>query len=261
MMFARIVTLSISAFATLCAVASAQTGADQSQASQVTQYDPVKPAPQLSQQDRGDVYMARKMYREAIESYKLAPNSALIWDKIGIAYHQLGDLNAARRAYERASKLDKAYADPINNLGTVYYAEKRYRAAIGRYLKAIALSPDSAAFWSNLGTAYFARSRFEDMSKAYAKALELDKDVFERHGSGAGTRMQDKSVADRARFHYEMARTYAKAGKNEEALQYLRRALEEGFKDKDKLQQAPEFAELRETREFQELLTLEPRVL
>lgn len=234
----------------LCTVAFAQTP------------PPSPPLPKLTPQERGDVFMARKMYREAIDAYREAPqNSALVHDKIGIAWHQIGDLNAARREYERAAKLDKNYADPVNNLGTVFYAQKRYRTAISRYQKAIALSPDSAAFWSNLGTAYFAREKYEDMAKAYAKALELDKDVFERHGGGAGTRMQDKSVTDRARFHYEMARTYAKAGKNEEALQYLRRALEEGFKDKDKLAQAPEFAALRDTDEFKEILALEPRVL
>ena len=255
MLSARVLTLSISILAFRAVGSLAQTQL----------VDDVRPAPtlpKLTPQERGDVYMARKMYREAIDAYKEgAPNSAILWDKIGIAWHQIGDLNAARRAYERAAKLDKNYPDPINNLGTVYYAEKRYRTAISRYRKAIALSPESAAFWSNLGTAYFARGKFEEMSQAYAKALELDKDVFERHSSGAGTRMQDKSVADRARFHYEMARTYAKAGKNEEALQYLRRAFEEGFKDKDKLLQAPEFAELRETPEYKELMTLEPRVL
>jgi tetratricopeptide (TPR) repeat protein len=254
MVSARVLILAIFAL-TFCCAGFAQT---QSAAS----VPPGATLPQLTPQERGDVYMARKMFREAIEAYREGgQNSAILWDKIGIAWHQLGDLNSARRAYERAAKIDKAYADPINNLGTIYYAEKRYRTAISRYQKAIALSPESAAFWSNLGTAYFARGKFEEMSQAYAKALELDKDVFERHSSGAGTRMQDKSVADRARFHYEMARTYAKAGKNDEALQYLRRALEEGFKDRDKLQQAPEFADLRETPEFKELLTLEPRVL
>jgi hypothetical protein len=54
---------------------------------------------------------------------------------------------------------------------------------------------------------------------------------------------------------------YAGSGKNDLALQYLRKALEEGFKEKDKLQQMKEFAGLRETQEFKDLMTLEPRVL
>jgi len=215
----------------------------------------------LTPEQRGDLYMARKMYREAINTYRAgAGNSAVMWDKIGIAYHQLGDLSAARRAYERAIKIDKKYADAINNVGTIFYAEKKYRSAISRYNRALRFAPDSASIWSNLGTAWYARGKIELMAQAYAKALQLDPEVFEKNSS-VGTRMMDRGVADKARYHFEMARLYAGSGKNELALQYLRKALEEGFKEKDKLQQAKEFATLRETQEFKDLMTLEPRVL
>ena len=215
----------------------------------------------LSPEQRGDVFMARKMYRDAIEAYREGPqNSPLTWNKIGIAYHQLGDLAAARKNYEKAIRLDKNYADAVNNDGTVFYAQKKYGTAISRYRKAIQLRPSAASFWSNLGTAYYSRGRFAQMTAAYQKALELDPTVFEHRGS-VGTELQDRTVADRARYHYEMARIYAKSGNNELALQYLRRSLEEGLKDKLKMTQAPKFAKLRETDEFREILALEPRVL
>ena len=220
-----------------------------------------RPAAKVTPEERGDIYMARKMYREAIDAYMSAtPVSAVLWDKIGISYHQLGDLNAAKKSYERALKLDKTYADAVNNIGTIYYAQKKYSAAISRYQKAIKLRPDSASFWSNLGTAYYSRNRYKEMIVAYQKAIELDPNVFEHHGL-VGTEMQDRNVSDRARYHYEMARIYAKTGKNDLALQYLRRSLEEGLKDKVKMTQAPEFAMLRETPEFQAIIALEPRVL
>jgi tetratricopeptide (TPR) repeat protein len=217
--------------------------------------------PKLTAEQRGDLYMARKMFREAIDTYRSgAQSSAILWNKIGIAYHQLGQLEAAKKSYEHAVKLDKKYADAINNEGTVFYAQKKFRTAIARYTKALTISPGSASFWSNLGTAWYARGKFEEMTKAYARALQLDPDVFEVHGS-VGTRMLDRSVEDKARYHYELARMYAGAGKNDLALQYLRKALEEGFKERDKLQQAKEFTVLRETTEYKDLMTLEPRVL
>ena len=215
----------------------------------------------LTPEQRGDLYMARKMYREAIDTYRAnAQNSAVMWDKIGIAYHQLGDLNAARKAYERAVKLDKKYADAINNVGTVFYAEKKYRSAISRYNQALRYAPDSASIYSNLGTAWYARGKIDLMVQAYTKALQLDPEVFEKN-SMVGTRMMDRGVTDKARYHFEMARLYAGTGKNDLALQYLRKALEEGFKEKDKLDQIKEFATLRETQEFKDLMTREPRVL
>jgi tetratricopeptide (TPR) repeat protein len=209
--------------------------------------------------------MARKMYREAIDAYKdgihgNTPANAILWDKMGIAYHQLGDLRAALKSYEKAIKLDKKYADAINNVGTVYYAEKKYGTAISRYKRALQYAPDSASIWSNLGTAYYARAKYDLMTQAYTKALQLDPEVFEKHGA-VGTQMQDRGVTDKARYHFEMAKLYAGTGKNELALQYLRKALEEGYKDKDKLPQLKEFAGLRDTQEFKELMTLDPRVL
>ncbi len=215
----------------------------------------------LTPQQRGDVFMARKMYREAIDTYlEGSKTEALIWNKVGIAYHQLGQYQLARKSYEKAVKLDPKYSDAINNIGTVYYAEKKYRSAISRYKKSLAIKEDSASVWGNLGTAYYARGKFDDMFNAYKRALELDPLVFE-HRNSVGVVLQERTVADRARYHYELARMYAHTGQTELALQYLRKSLEEGFKDKTKLHEAPEFAAMRKMPEFQELLALEPRVL
>ena len=88
----------------------------------------------------------------------------------------------------------------------------------------------------------------------------MDPDVFEHRG-GFGTIMQERTVDELATFHLYLAKTYAKNGRNELALQYLRKALEEGFKEKKQLETDPEFASLRDTKEFKDLLALEPRVL
>ena len=68
-------------------------------------------------------------------------------------------------------------------------------------------------------------------------------------------------MAEKAKFHYYLAKTYASAGNHERAIQYIRMALEEGFKERQKLMEEPEFAKLRETAEFKELMATEPRVL
>ena len=215
----------------------------------------------LSAEERGDVHMARKEFREAIASYKTAPqNNPVILNKIGIAWHNLGEMNLARKSYEQATKVDKKYAEAINNAGTVYYAEKRYRTAINRYKRALDLAPEKASFWSNLGTAYYSQGKYPMMMAAYDKAIALDPDIFEHRGV-VGTEVQDRTVADRARFHFELARLYAKLGKDELAMQYLRHSFEEGFKDKDKIRKSPEFSGLLEKPEFIELMALDPRVL
>jgi tetratricopeptide (TPR) repeat protein len=215
----------------------------------------------LTPERRADILMARKMYREAIEIYQQdSLENPVIWNKIGIAHHQMQQLDAARKHYERAIKLNPKYAEALNNLGTVYYARKSYRRATSYYNKALKITPDSASVYSNLGTAYFARKKYKEASEAYQTALKLDPDVFE-HRSSYGVLLQERSVQERAKFHYYLAKTYAKAGRNDLALQYIRKALEEGFQERKKLTEDPEFEALRETKEFQDLLALEPRVL
>ena len=112
----------------------------------------------------------------------------------------------------------------------------------------------------NLGTAYFARKMEKESIAEYRTALQLDPDVFERHGT-YGVLMEERSVEEKAKYHYALAKLYAVADRQDLALQYLRKALEEGFRDRKKMTQDPEFQAMRELPEFQELLTLEPRVL
>jgi tetratricopeptide (TPR) repeat protein len=213
---------------------------------------------------RGDIFMAKKQYREAIEAFKQgSPKDPVLWNKTGIAYHQMMQLDQALKSYQEAVHLKKNYQEAINNIGTVYYARKSYRRSITYYQRALKAAPESdrsAAIYNNLGTSYFARKQYKEAAEAMQTALRLDPDVFE-HTSTYGVLLQERSVQERAKYHYYVAKLYAKSGRNELALQYLRKALEEGFKEKKQLETDPEFASLRDTKEFKDLLALEPRVL
>jgi len=90
--------------------------------------------------------------------------------------------------------------------------------------------------------------------------MRLDPEVFEHRGSH-GTLLQERPLDERAKFHFYLARIYAKAGTNDRALMYLRKALEEGFKERDKIAGHPEFAALSETEEFKQIMAMEFRVL
>ncbi len=219
---------------------------------------PARPA--LSAQERGDILMARKMYREAIETYKEAPETAILMNKIGIAYHQLTDMGAAANYYQRAVKLDSKYAEAMNNLGTIYYSRQSYRRAINQYKKVLRIKPDSASTLANLGSAYFARKQYELASENYQKALAIDPNVFESR-SGVGSVVRDRTVGDRPTFFYYLAKSYAKAGMLEQALNYIRKSVEEGFKERQKFMEEPEFAGLQKDPEFQKIMATEPKVL
>lgn len=234
------------------APAAAPAGAPSSQAPYLN--------PDLLEQ-RADVQMARKNYREASHLYLQAiakePKNAVLYNKAGISFHQQFQLGTAKKYYERSIKLNKKYAEAINNLGTVLYSQKKHRQAIGQYKKALELTPNSASIYSNLGTAYFARKKWEEAVTAYARALELDPEVFERK-STYGILLQERSVEDRARFHYFLAKTYAAVGRFDKAIDYLKKALEEGFRETAKINEDPAFAELVKTEAFVQLMANPP---
>src|SRR5260370_26848603 len=62
---------------------------------------PSAPVKSLTEQ-RGDIFMARKMYREAVDTYSQGDQkSPVTWNKIGIAWHSIANMAMARKSYEK----------------------------------------------------------------------------------------------------------------------------------------------------------------
>ena len=219
------------------------------------------PNPQASAADlekRGDEYRASKYYLDSLDYYLAAlskkPDNSLLLNKLGIAELQLQRFKEARKYFERSVKADHGYADAWNNLGVVFYEEKRYGKAIKQYERAIELRSDFASYFSNLGAAYFSEKKFDKAVSAYSQAFQLDPDVFERT-SHAGVSAQLPSPEDRAHYDYVMAKLYAKGGQTDRSLQYLRRAMEEGYKGISDVYKDGEFNELRKDPRFAALMS------
>jgi len=119
------------------------------------------------------------------------------------------------------------------------------------------LDPDVATYYCNMGAANFAKKDFEKASMNYAKALELDPEVLERH-SRTGVSAQLPSPEDRARYAFVMAKLYAKTGAIDRSLEYLKRAMEEGYKDIQDVYRDAEFAGLRKDPRFADLMGSKP---
>jgi tetratricopeptide (TPR) repeat protein len=218
-----------------------------------------KPAPRsnlemnLSPEQWGDLLMVHHQYLEAIDAYRKAPrDSAVVWNKLGIAYHHMFALDQAKADYTRALSIDPRYGEALNNLAAVYYAEKDYKRAEKTYRRALKLIPTSATAYNNLGTAYFAEGRFKQGFDAYRQAFTLDPAVF--NGDPLQTISETSSTEERARMDYCLAELYARAGMKDQAIEYLRKALDAGFNDNKKLMQDQEFASIRQSAEFEQLI-------
>jgi len=91
-------------------------------------------------------------------------------------------------------------------------------------------------------------------------ALNLDPDIFERT-SRAGVQAMLPSPQDKARYDYVLAKLYAKSGVTDRSLHYLRKAMEDGYKDISNVYKDTEFAELRKDPRFVELMAAKPVAL
>lgn len=213
---------------------------------QVSTANATPPERRLSEEETGDLFMARKQYREASETYKRLsqenPKSAVFMNKLGIALHQQAALGEALKCYQRAVKADPRYADAQNNIGTIWYQRKRYGKAIRAYLKAIKMRNDLPVLYSNLGYAYFSDGKYQESIAAFRTALAKDPQFFERGASRTGSVLQDRSVTDRGRFYFLLAKSFAEAGNYERCILYLRKAKEEGYTSMKDVKKDPAFA-------------------
>jgi tetratricopeptide (TPR) repeat protein len=225
------------------------------------------PAPDATAADleaRAEQLRASKLYLDALDYYRAAlakePNSASLLNKIGITNLMMQRNREAKKWFDQSIKADRKYADAYNNRAVALYEEQKYGAAIKDYRRAIAIDDTSASFYSNLGAALFAKKDFEPAVLAYERAVQIDPDVFERTSRG-GVQAQLPSPGDRARYDFTVAKLYAKMGYADRSLEYLKKALEAGYKDFNSVYKDAEFAELRKDKRFTELMAAKPVAL
>lgn len=218
--------------------------------------------PDLTDEQMADLHMARKEYKEASQLYKrLAdqdPQNAVYLNKLGIALHQQAALGPALKYYERAAKVDPSYADAENNIGTIWYQRKKYGKAIKAYQKAISINSDMPVLYSNLGYAYFGDKKYELAITSFRQALAIDPHLFEHSSSRTGSILQDRTVGDRGKFYFLLAKSYAEAGNLERCLIYLRKAKDEGYKELAAIKADPSFAAVVKDPAVQEILAPKP---
>ena len=207
----------------------------------------------LSPEMEGDLLMVHHSYAAAIDAYqRQTQQSAILANKIGVAYHHLFALDQARKYYQQALAMNPRYADALNNLAAVYHGQHDYRQAERTYKQALKYAPNAAITYCNLGTSYFADEKYKPGMEAYHKALQLNPNIFDPHQ--VQIVQETSSRRQLVAVNYYLAKTYATAGKMQESISYLRKALEAGFRDRKQLMKDKEFAALRDTPEFHQLM-------
>ena len=239
---------------------------------------------------RADILMARKEYAAAIDAYlsiardrKLSVEEhrgffarlfggsgepkgdtqerhgdAVLFNKLGVAYQELGGNDAAESYYKRAEAADKTFSTPVNNLGTLEYGLHHYSKSVNYYKRALRMGAAQATVYSNLGYAYYASKKYDLAMDSFGKALAIDPTIFDNHSGSGGSIMQQRSAPDPATLNFFLAKAYARLGDAERAAHYLKLARDYGYKDIPSVNKDKDFATVIKDPRIQDVLQNRP---
>jgi tetratricopeptide (TPR) repeat protein len=219
-------------------------------------------APESTAEIRADIMMARKEYAAAIDAYlailKNDPRDAMLLNKMGVAYQQIGADNSAALYYKKSEKANNKLANPVNNLGTLEYGLHHYSKSVNYYKRALKLGAAQATVYSNLGYAYYSEKKYDLALDCFNKAVALDPTIFENRGGTGGTVMQQRTAPDPGTLNFFLAKSYAKAGDAEHAAHFLKLARDYGYKDLAAVSKDKDFALVIKDPRVQDVLLNKP---
>lgn len=131
----------------------------------------------LVQQAQAEMLLLRGAGDEATQVYRslidLEAGSPKLWNELGVAHHQSGQLEEAERAYQRALDLDPLYALACSNFAVVQLHRGSVEEAERYFRRAIEQRPVPDVL-RNLGLMLARTGRPAEAMDAYRQALELD---------------------------------------------------------------------------------------
>jgi tetratricopeptide (TPR) repeat protein len=224
------------------------------------------------------LHWAKREYDKSIELWQQALAAAerlrnigqqsRCYTGLGNVYRDLGRIDDAIAAYQRAIELDPMSAYPYNGLGNIYIDLGYPDSAIAVYSRAMELAPTLTGLLNNLGTVYGALGRTDDAIAAFRRALELDPTLAGLHNN-LGNMYADLGRIDDAiaeyhyaielaprlvHPHYNLATMEAAQGNVEEALKHLEQAIRLDMRCKAYAWKSVDFASLSDDPRFRELV-------
>jgi tetratricopeptide (TPR) repeat protein len=234
----------------------------------------LRPAYWLGYSQLGAFYYGLARYTESEQMFKqvvaLSPDSWRGYSNLGALYYVQGRTADAIAAFERSLAI-RPNILAASNLGTLYFFEQQdYGKAAGAYRRAIDISGEEYVVWGNYAMALEWNGQKEAARKAYLRATELAEASRGVNPKVAAVQMSlaeyyaalgDTSRArtlmhaaltlepDNARLHYQAAVLEERWSNRDEALKWLRSAMERGY-SRQQIERSPSLAGLRNDPRF-----------
>ena len=185
---------------------------------------------------------------------------------LGWAYLNQGKLEEAEQCFRKNLILT---ASSYENLGRSLLRQRKYEEALKNSLRAVELVPNNAKYWDFVGNAYLELKQLDEAQKALEKAIEIDPSyhlarydlgvVFSRIKGRESEAMKlfEHAITlnnDDPLPYYAVACLYSLQNDKRSALDFLSKAIQRGFNDREHLDNDHDFDFLRDDEEFQKLI-------
>ena len=135
--------------------------------------------------EQGDAALARSETLTAQQVFTVAialkPDSMLGYLKRGEAYRQHGELETALKDLRTASQIDPSATRPLELMGDVEHALRRYDRATGRYEQYVRIDDRSPRVLYKLALARYYAGQPAGAAEALAAAIAIDDRIAEAH--------------------------------------------------------------------------------
>jgi tetratricopeptide (TPR) repeat protein len=135
------------------------------------------------------------------------------FNNLGNSYDDVGNIDSALLALERAVQINPTLSESRTNLGSIYLKKGKVSDAISEYRAALRINPNDAKTHNNLGNAYMERDWLNYAVSEYHQSIRLEPDFTDAYKN--------------------LAIAYCKQERFQQAISQLRRAIALEPKDAD----------------------------
>jgi len=219
---------------------------------------------------RGQLEQAAAQFKKEIE---LVPENSRGYSDLGGIYYLQNRFAEARQMFQQSVKIQPNYR-AYSNLGTMDFFEQKYASAAANFEQALKINDRDGRIWRNLAWSYYFGGQPDKATPAFQHAVQLleqQRTVNPKDGSvmillADGYSMLGESGKAESLLKAGLAATndaesafrgveiYEKLGKRDEALAWLKTALDRGYVVSE-IEKDPSLAELRKDPKYSALIS------
>ena len=153
--------------------------------------------------EAGEFQQAVLVYKHVIQ-FQNRPQSAEIYNNLGMSLHKLNRFQQAVQAYYGAIQLNPEYDQAYSNLAAALIEQKQFDEALDVCRQALEIEPVNFTAYCNLGNIYKEQGQFEDAIQSYQQAINIQPNIPELH-SNMGKILENSRKPNQAISAYQKA--------------------------------------------------------